>query len=500
MTKIAIRSTEPDDIKVLGDLLRAYFPNAELKHVYDKEEFPDAFDIKLDIRRHSLDLGYGIILGLGGMEYCQDETLPFSLFEEEELNRKKRLLRLTIHKALAKYYRETNQACQISPWGVLTGVRPTKIVHRMKEQGIEYTKINAHLLRDFGIDPETASLLTRVAKNQEPYLPVKKEVKNELSLYIGIPFCPTRCHYCSFPAYSMERWSKHLDGYLHGLLTELKIVGEYLQSRNLKVKNIYFGGGTPTILSAKQLELLLEQVHEKFPVAKDRELTVEAGRPDTLDLDKLQLMKSLEVSRLSINPQTMHDETLLKIGRRHTVKDVISIYELARKIGFPVINMDMIIGLPGEDLNAVQSSITELLRLRPDNITIHALALKRAALYKQERIERPQSTEGRLMNNYVRKYLQEDGYEPYYLYRQKDILAHGENVGYSLPGKYCRYNILMMEERQTILGFGVGAGSKIIDPITHSVDNFYNPKDLFVYLDRLEENANRKVDKLESFG
>lgn len=477
--------------------MRAYFPSPEFRYLSVKEEFPAGFDLRLDIRRLSPDTGFRIILGVGKAEYCQEETVAINLFHEEETNRKKRLLRLAVHKALAQHYRNSEQEFQISPWGVLTGVRPTKIIHRLREQGLDTSRIKNHLTKDFGIKPDKASLLTRVAVNQEPYLPGPGERK-AVSLYIGIPFCPTRCHYCSFPAYSVERWGKHLDHYLQSLLTELKIVGKHLQLKGFLVQNVYLGGGTPTTLLAEQLELLLSQIQENFPLVSGREITVEAGRPDTLDREKLQIMKEFNVTRLSINPQSMHDDTLRAVGRRHTVKDVVDIYHLARQIGFPAINMDMIIGLPGEVLESVQNSIKQLLKLRPDNITLHALAIKRAARYKQERVERPVGSEGQVMMDFAQDTLQKEGYEPYYLYRQKDILAHGENVGYSLPGKYCRYNILMMEERQIILGFGVGAGSKIISPGTKSVDNFYNPKDLFVYLERMEENARRKVDKLES--
>jgi len=284
--------------------------------------------------------------------------------------------------------------------------------------------------------------------------------------------------------------------YLSGLEKEIAAVGAALSGTGAKVRTVYLGGGTPTVLSAEQLAHLLATVERSFDFTGERELTVEGGRPDTLSEEKLRVLKAHQLSRLSINPQTMSDETLVRIGRQHTVQEIYEAYRLARKTGLPILNMDLIIGLPGEKGTVLEATLEKVLQLAPENITLHALAMKRAAYYRQEKIVLPVPSEGIQMMDLAHRRLQDAGYHPYYLYRQKEIFAHGENVGYTLPGKACLYNILMMEERQTILGFGVGSGSKLVNYADWTLENIYNPKDVQVYLERLEEIINRKVDKL----
>lgn len=292
-----------------------------------------------------------------------------------------------------------------------------------------------------------------------------------------------------------------LESYLTSLAAEIRGVALALRDRDLRVQCVYVGGGTPTVLSAEQLARLLSMIQENFPLSEEAEITVEAGRPDTLDRPKLEALRNGGVNRISINPQTLHDTTLQAIGREHTAQEIIEAYALARAVGFQNINMDLIIGLPRENSGLLAETLQQVIDLKPENITLHALALKRAATFKQEGVsELPDSREGALLTVQAQQTLESAGYQAYYLYRQKEIVGHGENVGYCLPGNASLYNIFMMEEEQTILGLGVGSSSKFIDPQTNSIDNLFNPKDLFVYQERLPQLIEQKVDKVKSFG
>lgn len=501
--KVKVISADPDDIRVILDLMRVYFPDLNYtnqekdsassgNYSFTTDEAKDA-DITLKIEKNESPLEVKVILDIAGKEYVQREGVQAERFAEENTNQKRRLLRLALHRLMARVF-----CIKPSPWGILTGVRPTKIVHRFIDEGLPKERCILHLTRDYGINAERANLLWHVASFQHPILLNKEDVPKLVSLYIGIPFCPTRCHYCSFPAFSLKQWGHMLEAYLVGLEREIKTVGAYLSEKGVRVQTVYIGGGTPTILSETQMESLLKSLTKIFRFVEGRELTVEGGRPDTLTREKMQVLKEYGVNRLSINPQSMREETLVAIGRKHSVQEIISAYELAREVGIPIINMDLIIGLPGENCSVLEKTLQEVLKLGPENITLHALAMKRAAYYRQEKIVLPLPSEGQAMMDLAHEILQDAGYFPYYLYRQREIFAHGENVGYSLPGKACLYNIQMMEERQTILGFGVGSGSKFVHKEDWTLENIYNPKDIIFYLERLDKIIEKKVDKLQS--
>lgn len=449
----------------------------EILFYIEKKDFPEEVKVTLLVEGHV---------------YCQVERLQEEIFREEKVHRLRRLLRLALHKVIVKAL-----PIEPSPWGILTRVRPTKIVHRFLDEGLTEERILTHLTRDFAISSERARLLTRVAVLQHPLLPNKREARKLMSLYIGIPFCPTRCHYCSFPAYPLDKWGQKLTDYLLGLCREIKVVGESLREAEIIVQTVYLGGGTPTILSAAQLDRLLKTVEDTFQFVADKEITVEGGRPETITFEKLRILQKHGVTRLSINPQTMCEETLVSIGRKHTVQEVLNAYQLTREVGIPVINMDLIVGLPGENSAILRKTIEEVLKLAPENITLHALAMKRAAYYRQEKIDLSVPTEGQAMMDLAHHCLQAAGFFPYYLYRQKESFAHGENVGYTVLGKPCLYNIQMMEERQSILGFGVGSGSKLVRTEDWTLENIYNPKDLSFYLERLEEIITKKIYRLK---
>ena len=498
---IRVISADPEeDLRVIADLMRLYFPGLGLGKDSDElylneeqkgqqqEKQQEIKEVLLQVEKRDAPLEVKVTLHLAGQAYWQTEGLPEETFIEEKKNRVRRLLRLALHKLLERVFR-----VDLSPWGILTGVRPTKIVQRFIDEGLTKERSILHLIRDYGISPERASLLWQVASFQHPFLPAQQAAEKLVSLYIGIPFCPTRCYYCSFPSFSLKQWGHLLTDYLSGLDRELKTVGKLLTEKQVKVQTVYIGGGTPTILSEAQLARLLETITDSFRFVENRELTVEGGRPDTLTGEKLRVLKDYAVTRLSINPQTMQEETLVAIGRKHSVQETIAAYELAREIGIPIINMDLIIGLPGEDCAVLAKTLTEVLKLGPENITLHALAMKRAAYYRQEKIKLPLPAEGQAMMDLAHNYLRGAGYFPYYLYRQRDIFAHGENVGYSVADKACLYNMQMIAERQTILGLGVGSGSKLVHQADWTLENLYNPKDLVFYLERLEEIIGKKA-------
>jgi len=513
INSVLVSSAESGDVRVLGDLLRVHFPGAVIAEMSDYQALPGEKDPEESTLRLYLEWlpapqGVSAKLGYRGKEYFLTENLPDLVFQEEPVNQKRRLLRLAVYRLIELASKEIGEITSPSPWGVLTGVRPTKIVHRLFEQGFSEDRVKGHLINDYGISPEKAGLVINVALVQTPYIrghitttahaaaytavPAPKTV----SIYIGIPFCPTRCHYCSFPAFSLVHYGHLVGEYLHVLSREIASVGLHLKEMGVSVQSIYIGGGTPTSLSAGQLDELLAVVEKSFAFSDNTEITVEGGRPDTLNKEKFMVMKNRGVLRISINPQTMHGPTLTAIGRKHTASEIIDKYRLARQMGFAVINMDLIIGLPGENTEILKQSLKTVIELRPENITLHALAIKRAANYGKSAVVLPDPAEGKHMMSLAHQALQIQGYIPYYLYRQKEILAQSENVGYTLPGYPCIYNIQMMEERQTVIGFGVGAGSKFMCPQEQSLENIYNPKDLGVYFNRIEEIIATKVDKL----
>ncbi len=490
MKRIAVISQDPEDPWVLTDLLRIYFPRVVVEGGGLEE--PDTL---LYVERDKAEKFFQVTLVYGGTVYSHKEEIkPHSLTGEDPVNQRRRILRLAVHKLLTQ-----NLDLLPSPWGILTGVRPTKIVHRLLDQDFTPETIEKILKAEYGLNSYKAQLVTGIARLQRDFLLPKEEAKRLISIYVGIPFCPTRCHYCSFPAFSLKRWGYLLDPYLAGLAREMAGIGAFLKEHGFLVQTVYIGGGTPTLLTAGQLDGLLTSIAHHFNLISTMEFTVEGGRPDTIDEEKLRILTNHQVTRLSINPQTMHQETLELIGRIHTTRQIIDAFYLAKKLGIPVINMDLIIGLPGENLDILQETLAQVIALRPENITLHALAVKRAAYYRQEGIKLSHNNEDKEMMDLAQQTLNEAGYIPYYLYRQKEIFARGENVGYALPGQVCLYNIQMMEERQTILGFGVGSGSKLVNVKDWTLENIYNPKDLEVYLNRLETIIKQKVDKLASF-
>lgn len=382
------------------------------------------------------------------------------------------------------------------PWGILTGVRPSKIYHYLRDLGFSPSEVRAKLEAQFMLDPEKAAHLTTVGEIQRPFF---QKVGERISIYIGIPFCPTKCHYCSFASNPLTTHAHLVEGFLAALAYEIEEIGKVLTRIGCSPATLYIGGGTPTVLTSNQLRQLLDQISRHFPLEGLLEYTVEAGRPDTLDRDKLQLLRDYGITRISVNPQTFNPKTLARIGRKHTVEQLESAVALVRALNFPCLNMDMIVGLPGEGEEDWEHTLQRVLSYQAENITLHTLAPKRAASWDFSQVKGEIAAE--TVANWLETAgtrLRKNGYYPYYLYRQKRSVAEQENCGYTLPGWEGIYNIVMMEERSTVVGLGGGGMSKWFEPVSLQVSRTPNPKCPATYRGRIKEIVAEKVNKLLS--
>lgn len=377
------------------------------------------------------------------------------------------------------------------PWGTLTGVRPVKQVLERLEAGESKEAIDEFLQTEYYCSKEKRELSLSVAAKEKELL-TKLDYKNSYSLYLGIPFCPTTCLYCSFTSYPLERFGHQTGDYVEALKREIAASADLLSHKRLAT--IYFGGGTPTALSAEELREVIHTVKEYFPVEQVAEWTVEAGRPDTITTEKLQMLFDEGITRISINPQTMNQKTLDVIGRRHTVEQIVEAYEAARAIGFTNINMDLILGLTGENAEDVEETLRQIGKLSPDSVTVHTLALKRAARLNIEREQYREkgAVQVRDMLAASVRFAKEYGYAPYYLYRQKNMEENLENVGYAREGAEGLYNILIMEEKHSILALGAGGATKLVLSGGERIERSENVKSLKDYLERTDEMIERK--------
>ncbi len=386
------------------------------------------------------------------------------------------------------------------PWGTLTGIRPTKLAMECFEQGMTGEEAVSWLMRHYLASPEKAALNTAVARNEKAILD-SLDCRNTFSLYIGIPFCPSICAYCSFSSYPLSVWKKQVDTYLDALITEIREAAQMMAGK--RMVSFYMGGGTPTSLEAPQMDRLLTAAEEAFDLSGVREMTIEAGRPDSITPEKLRVIRAHGIDRISINPQTMNQETLDLIGRRHTAAQVVEAFEMARAEGFGNINMDLIVGLPGETSVHMQRTIDQITALSPESMTVHCLALKRASFLNQNR-ERfpvaPPDEIGRMLSICAAG-ADKIGAQPYYLYRQKNIAGNHENVGYARPGCEGLYNILIMEEVQSILALGAGGSSKFVMRQEGGVriERVENVKSVKDYIERTDEMIGRKRAFLEKY-
>ena len=384
---------------------------------------------------------------------------------------------------------------QTLPWGTLSGIRPTKLVLSRVEAGMAPEDIEKDLYNTYYLSPEKTALAIEIAEKEHEILS-SIDYRNGWSLYIGIPFCPSICLYCSFSSYPIVKYEGLVADYIKALDHELSEVAEMTKGHSLT--SVYIGGGTPTSLSADQLAQVLDSIHRHFDMSSVCEFTVEAGRPDSITPDKLRVMKEKDVERISINPQTMNDKTLETIGRSHRAADIERALRQAREAGFVDINMDVIVGLPGEGRQELAHTIAAITKLRPDCLTVHSLARKRAARLTEE-WEKYADVSFENSEMYMKMFehaARAMGMGPYYLYRQKNMAGNLENTGYALPDRPCLYNILIMEEKQPIIACGAGGASKYTIDGTKT-DRSENVKDPEEYISRIDEMIERKREKLK---
>lgn len=462
----------------LYHITKAFFPNAEIKQCVDAEQEP--------LVRIELDDGSCFLLDAKEFEENQ---------KKEDAQEKKKIVTKMVYRFLSE------KTGQEMAWGMLTGVRPTKLAMHQMENGMNEAQAKAFLQEVYCVSEKKAGLAVDIACREKTLLS-KLDYLNGFSLYVGIPFCPSICSYCSFSSSPIDVWSPRMDDYLNALCIELHHIAKETEGKTLNT--IYIGGGTPTTLTAKQLEKLLNVVDELF-LNEERgaellEYTVEAGRPDSITKEKLEVICRHSVTRISVNPQTMQQKTLDLVGRKHTVQAVKDIFYLARELGFDNINMDLIAGLPGENAEDMRDTLRQIEELSPDSLTVHSLAIKRAARMAQEQPVRDLHTEITEMVEDAAKTAEKLGLVPYYLYRQKNIAGNFENVGYAKADKAGIYNILIMEEKQTIYAAGAGATTKIVLPEKIKTENgketnlirIENVKNIEAYIDRIDEMIKRK--------
>ncbi|MBE6972879.1 MAG: coproporphyrinogen dehydrogenase HemZ [Ruminococcaceae bacterium] len=391
---------------------------------------------------------------------------------------------------LAFYQAGTQALGSQPPWGALTGVRPVKIPTKAILGGKTEAEAHTLLKQEYFVSPDRAQLAMDCAKAS---LNLDRSLQpDEVSLYVGIPFCPTRCAYCSFISADTRRSLKLVSPYLDGLLQEVEQAGLGLKEAGKTIRSLYVGGGTPTTLSADQLDLLLTAMEAHLPLSRCAEYTVEAGRPDTITRDKLEVLNRHNIGRISINPQTLENHVLEAIGRQHTAGDIAAANTLAREIGFDCINMDLIAGLPRDSFEGFRRSLEGVLAMAPENITVHTLALKKGSRLMEEKGSIPSGDEVARMLAFSNDTLRAAGYLPYYLYRQKYMSGSLENVGWAKPGRENIYNICMMEELHSVLSLGAGGVTKLVDRNTGAIRRISNPKFPYEYMEQLPQILEQK--------
>lgn len=476
------------------ELLKLFYKQDEIEisyidpKQYDRKKLDTEVDSSEEVLVNILEVDGNKITAiskLGGEEKVIEEQLG-NISERDKKRITKRVVKRSIFKLLQK-----SKKIEV-PWGILTGIRPTKIVHELLGNGFNEEDILFTLTNDYCINPSKAELLLSVAKTEHRFIYPIDETK--VSIYISIPFCPTRCLYCSFPSNPLKQSAHLVDAYVDSLCKEIEGVAKLIKDAGKKVQTIYFGGGTPTTLPVPQFARIFSTIKSNINLDYLEEFTVEAGRPDTIDYEKLMFLKKSNITRLSINPQTMNDCTLKEIGREHSVEELVKSYSMAVGVGFENINMDIIIGLPGEDSNMVEHTMEEIKKISPANLTVHTLAIKRASRLKEheEEYSLVQQQEVMDMLEITQNYAKNMGLKPYYMYRQKHMVGNLENIGYAKPGYECIYNIQIMEEKQTIIALGAGATSKFIYPGENKLERVPNIKNLEQYIERVDEMIERK--------
>lgn len=497
--------TGQDYLQDVGPLIKAFFPYATQVSGGDNADGDILAELDFDLPDNKIEIK-AEMPGVGTKVVQDDFSEVNPRIYSNPGTPDRRMYRNHLHRAL---YKALSYLTGVTlPWGTLTGVRPTKQAMEMARVGYDEEAIVRYFEEEYLATPAKGHLAVQVTENEGKLLE-GLDFNDTYSLYVGVPFCPSICLYCSFSSYPLKQYEKMVEPYVEALLKEIKETQKLFKDK--KLISIYFGGGTPTTLSAKQLTRVITCIKECFDLTYLREWTVEAGRPDSITMEKLQALKAEGIDRISVNPQSMQQKTLDLVGRRHSVEDVVTAFNMARQCGFTNINMDLIAGLNGESLADFKDTLNRLRELSPDSITVHTLAVKRAARLNRDMAEYRDSmaSETSLMTSYAEEFMKEQGYEPYYLYRQKNMSDNLENVGYARPGKEGLYNVLIMEECHTIAACGAGASSKLVrndeafgcgflneaqdgELIVRKIERCENVKSVKDYIERTEEMIERK--------
>ena len=465
----------------MENLCRIFFPYEKIKTVRERVE-PEEITAYTGVFERGDEVDLRVWLKIGDQRKEAEQTVAASQAHQDK--ECERLLAVLL-------YGLFTDLCGYTPkWGILTGVRPIKLLRRLSEDmGLD----NAldYFRNGLLVSEQKTEKSLRTMGNEQKILSLSRP--ESFSLYLSIPFCPTRCAYCSFVSQSVERAARLIPKYVELLCGEVEKTAQVARDLGLRLESVYIGGGTPTTLSAEQLSQICRTVTGNFDLSMCREFTVEAGRPDTITMEKLAALKESGVTRISVNPQTLSDEVLREIGRRHTAAQTIEAFEMARRAGFGNINMDLIVGLPKDTVAGFEHTLEQILKLDPESITIHALSLKRSSRITQTggRFENDAETAGGMLD-YGDRRLTESGYLPYYLYRQSRMVGNLENTGWSKPGFESLYNVYVMDETHTILACGAGAVSKVKEPGTDNLERIFNFKFPYEYVDRYPEMIERK--------
>lgn len=481
---IRIITDAPEFFSDLGDVLRLFYGDVTVSLTEGEDVFEHHFAARdgqwIDHWRH-------------GDMACTLAEPAFEGTPVEVKRLRKRQVKLCLYNLLKKC------TGMQPPWGSLTGIRPTRLLYEAMEAGMTLGEAVRHVEAAYDVSPDRAALLGEIARMQDG---IREARPDQFDLYIGIPFCKTRCSYCSFSAGEIGDGSR-VGPYVDALLREIELCRRLMLEKGMALRAGYVGGGTPTAIPCNDLERILAAAQEAFPAAV--EWTVEAGRPDTIDEEKLRMLKARDVGRISVNPQTFNDETLRRIGRAHTGEETLAAYALARRLGFDDINMDLIAALPGETVDDFRHTLDVVQSLQPDSVTVHSLAIKRSSrLHEQLTVSGGHSQIGAEgageMIALARERLTADGYRPYYLYRQKYMAGNLENVGYARPGKACLYNIGNMEETVSVLALGAGAISKWLFDRALRIERAPNVRNIDEYIARVDEMVDRKRAVILSTG
>ncbi len=500
MLNISLTFNRKDFEYDVYSLVRAFYPGSQVKTFYTEEvpgekqnsqengkacrnQDPETFDRAY----HVTYLPEKICFQAG-----DGPVKTAAVSDSADRGQRKNALKQMVYRALSE---ETGREL---PWGDLTGIRPTKIPMGLLEKGWKNPEIAAYMKETYLCSPGKTALSIATA-NREKAILEQFDYRTGYSLYVGIPFCPSICLYCSFGSHALKTWGHMIEPYLEALFKELDFIAEKM--KGYRLDTVYIGGGTPTSLESEQLERLLGKISGAFDLSALQEFTVEAGRPDTITEEKLAAIKKYPVTRISINPQTMNQKTLDLIGRKHTVQETVQVFAMAREMGFDNINMDLIVGLPGEGAREVAHTLEQVKQLDPESLTVHSLALKRATrlnLFKDQYEEISFENSAEIMAMTERCAMEMD-MGPYYLYRQKNIAGNFENTGYAKVDKYGIYNILIMEEKQTIMAAGSGASTKFVFQNGERIERVENVKDLKNYVERIDEMLERKQKGIDLY-